>query len=184
MQIQPDLRTNRLLLRQFRMADAADMFAYTSDPEVAQFFHWEAHKSIAEAEAFIRWTIDEYAQGHWPGWGIEWSAERKLVGVVSLRNWIPEHKQTELSYAMNSAYGGRGIMTEAVKRVLEYCFAELGLERVEARCMGYNYASEKVMQKVEMTYEGTLRHHQWIKGRFHDFKVYSILRDEFLTQHK
>jgi ribosomal-protein-alanine N-acetyltransferase len=85
---------------------------------------------------------------------------------------------------MNSAYGGRGIMTEAVKRVLEYCFAELGLERVEARCMGYNYASEKVMQKVEMTYEGTLRHHQWIKGRFHDFKVYSILRDEFLTQHK
>ncbi|MBK6766508.1 MAG: GNAT family N-acetyltransferase [bacterium] len=161
------------------MSDAPDMFAYASEEDVARFFHWEAQRSIAESEAYIREMVADYEQGLWPGWAIEWKADGRVVGVISLRKWYPEHRQTELSYAMNPGYGGKGIMTEAVERVVELCFRDLGLERIEARCLGYNFASEKVMQKVGMTYEGTLRHHQFIKGKFHDFKVYSILRGEW-----
>jgi ribosomal-protein-alanine N-acetyltransferase len=178
---QPDLVSERLSLRRFRADDAADMFAYTSDDEVTKFLSWNSHKTVSDAARYIEQILTAYDSGDWPAWGIEVVSESKLVGAISLRNYSSVHKQAELSYVMNRAYGGRGIMTEAVARVIEYCFVDLKLERVEARCMADNIASERVMQKVGMTQEGTLRRHQFIKGRFHDFKVYSILRGEFLA---
>ncbi|MCB1060664.1 MAG: GNAT family N-acetyltransferase [Calditrichaeota bacterium] len=179
---QPDITSDRLSLRRFRASDAADMFAYTSDDEVTRFLSWNSHLSVDDAVQYIDSMTQAYINGDWPAWGIELVAESKLVGSISLRNYSSLHKQAELSYVMNRAFGGRGIMSEAVDRIVRYCFDELDLERVEARCMTDNFASERVMQKTGMSPEGILRRHQWIKGRFHDFKIYSILREEYLAR--
>jgi ribosomal-protein-alanine N-acetyltransferase len=52
------------------------------------------------------------------------------------------------------------------------------LNRIQARCVAENTASARVMEKVGMTYEGTLRASEYIKGAFRDMKIYSILRRE------
>jgi ribosomal-protein-alanine N-acetyltransferase len=72
----------------------------------------------------------------------------------------------------------KGLATEAVKVLLNYAYKELTLNRIEATCYIENIGSERVMQKVGMTYEGVLREATFAKGKFHDLKVYSILAKE------
>lgn len=158
------------------------MFAYTSDPEVARFLSWDAHTDVEQDRRFIRTLDEDYARGEWADWGIELLEENTLVGCISLRNWEPAHAQADLSYAMNPRFGGKGLMTEAVVRLLKFCFEEMNMERVGAQCMADNLASQAVIAKIGMSYEGTLRRSRRIRGRFHDFKIYSILRDEYFAR--
>jgi ribosomal-protein-alanine N-acetyltransferase len=55
------------------------------------------------------------------------------------------------------------------------------LNRVEARCIAENTASARVMEKAGMSYEGTMREREYIKGAYRDMKLYSILRSEYTT---
>ena len=64
---------------------------------------------------------------------------------------------------------------------MTFGFEELKLERIQARCMEANIGSARVMEKVGMTYEGTLRRLIFIKEAFHDVKMYSLLREEYVT---
>ena len=71
-------------------------------------------------------------------------------------------------------------MTEALHKVLEFAF-EIGLNRVEGLPLAGNRAAIGVLEKVGMRNEGELRQYCHQKGAFHDFAVYSILRDEHAT---
>ena len=72
-------------------------------------------------------------------------------------------------------------MPEAVWRVIRFCFERVNLNRVEARCIAENTASARVMEKASMSYEGTLRKREFIKGAYRDMKMCSILRSEYAT---
>ena len=69
-------------------------------------------------------------------------------------------------------------MPEAVRAVIRFGFGRMELNRIQARCVAENTASARVMEKVGMTYEGTLRESEYIKGALRDMKIYSILRRE------
>jgi len=58
----------------------------------------------------------------------------------------------------------------------------MDLVRIQARCFIENTASARVMEKLGMTYEGTLRKSWNLKGEHQDLKMYSILKDEFFKQ--
>ena len=68
-------------------------------------------------------------------------------------------------------------MTEAVKRLIQFSFEEMGLQRVEAIHFIENGASGRVMQKAGMEFEGLARRRFFIKNRFWDIKQYAIIND-------
>ncbi len=70
-------------------------------------------------------------------------------------------------------------MPEAVRAMIAFGFESMGLNRMEARCIAENAASARVMEKSGMTYEGTLRQREFIKGVYRDMKLYAILRSEY-----
>ncbi|MBX6342671.1 MAG: GNAT family N-acetyltransferase, partial [Thermomicrobiaceae bacterium] len=82
----PRLETERLALRPLRLADAGDVFAYASDPEVARYTSWEPHRSIEESRAFLRQVLAAYAVGRTGTWGIVDRASGRVVGTVTLFN--------------------------------------------------------------------------------------------------
>ena len=92
-----------------------------------------------------------------------------------------EHSRAELGYVLAQEYWGTGLMPEAVRRVIRFCFERIDLNRVEARCIAKNRASARVMEKAGMSYEGTLRRREYIKGAYKDMRMYSILRTEYAT---
>lgn len=92
------------------------------------------------------------------------------------------HGRGEIAYALNRAYWGNGYMPEAAAAVLAFGFDTLQLNRIEARCEVDNLPSERVMQKLGMQFEGVLRQHVQVQGRYRDLKLYSILREEWQQQ--
>jgi ribosomal-protein-alanine N-acetyltransferase len=70
-------------------------------------------------------------------------------------------------------------LTEAVKAVIRYGIHDLSLNRIEAKAMIQNIGSWRVMEKVGMHFEGTLKEFLYMKGAYHDLKLYALLREEY-----
>lgn len=175
----PTIETPRLVLRKMTLDDAQDIFEYASDPEVARYVTWPAHRSIEDALSFLRVVQREYEAGGPSSWGIVHKADRKLIGTIGFVRWEPNNSLAEIGYALSQKYWNMGLMTEVVQEVIRFGFEKMGINRLQAMCMIENTASERVMRKCGMTFEGILREYVRIKGITRDLKVYSILRREF-----
>lgn len=173
------LETHRLLLRKLTMRDANDVFEYASMPEVSKHVTWDYHRTLADSMGFLKSVIMQYENGVPSSWGIVHKENNKLIGTGGYHNWNTEDRRAEVGYAISSHYWNKGLMTESLKVMLKFGFEVMALNRIEARCKIENSASERVMQKCGMKYEGTLRQQMFVKGVYHDLKLYSILKQEF-----
>lgn len=172
------LETERLILRKMTMDDAADMFEYASDPEVTRHSTWNTHQTLHDTRQFLQYMIANYEAKQVSSWGIEHKRDGKFIGTGGFIYWRPEHNRSEIGYALSRAYWNQGLMSEAVAAMVRFGFEEMGLNRLEARCNVDNIGSERVMQKVGMTYEGTIREQLLVRGHYESVKLYSILRSE------
>ncbi len=171
----PRLETDRLLLRKIEPWDEADMYAYCADPEVSRYTSWSAHPGIDYTRSFIEWLTGKYNDGQVAPWGIVEKASGTLIGTIGFVHWEPAHAKAELGYALSREYWNRGIMSEAVRRILSFGFETMGLIRIEARCLPDNTGSSRVMEKVGMSYEGRLRKQAAVKGKQEDMLLYSAI---------
>jgi ribosomal-protein-alanine N-acetyltransferase len=175
----PTIETERLLLRKITLSDASDMFEYASNPEVSEYTMWSTHTSIEDTKYFLQSLTKMYKRRELVDWGIVHKAEKKFIGTCGFVEWSMTHSRAEIGYALSRRYWGEGYMSEAVNAVIEFGFREMLLNRIMARCEVNNIASARVMEKVGMQLEGILRQHLFVKGRYWDLKIYSILREEF-----
>ena len=175
----PDLRTPRLKLRKLTMRDAADIYRYSRDPEVARHVLWDAHRSIGDSRAFLRYMLRKYRSHESASWGIELTETRHIIGTIGFM-WVQEdNAAAEVGYSLARDYWGRGLMTEALRAVIQYGFDHMSLNRIEAQHETTNPASGAVMRKCHMQHEGTLRSRLFNKGRYVDVELYAILRKDF-----
>ncbi len=175
----PELETDRLILRKLTMHDAEDIYAYSKDPEVARHVLWDAHRSIGESRAYLRYMIRRYRMTEPASWGIELKETGAIIGTIGFM-WIQDdNRAAEVGYSLARPQWGRGIMTEALEAVIEYGFRTLKLNRIEAIHELTNPASGAVMRKCGMVHEGTMREKLFNKGKYVDVDLYAILRKDF-----
>lgn len=175
----PVLETERMKLRKLTIRDAGDVFEYASVEEVTRYVSWEPHRTLADTKSFLKHVLFQYEKGIPTSWGLVLKENDKLIGTGGFLWWSIENSKAEIGYVVSNLYWNRGIATEALHRILKFGFEIMHLERIEARCFVENTASERVMQKCGMKLEGILRSSMYIKGAFRNFKLYSILRDEY-----
>jgi len=172
----PVLTTTRLRLRPFARTDAPRVQLLAGDAEVSRYLLHVPHPyPDGLAESWIASHRDAWAQGHGITWAITERGE--VVGAVSLR-WVRRHDHAELGYWLGRDHWGRGLAVEAAAAAIDWCFTELGCERVFAQHLDGNQRSARVLVKLGMTAEGVRRHHIKKAGRYHDTAQYGILRDE------
>ena len=172
----PTLETERLILRPLRMSDARDLFAYARDPQVSRHVLWETHESLGDSRQFLRGAIRQYRQGKPGSFAITLKDSGRMIGTIGFM-WVNvDYKSAEVGYSLSREYWNRGIMTEALRSVVDFGFQELRLNRIEAQHEVDNPASGRVMAHVGMQYEGRLRQRLKNKGRFVDVELYAILR--------
>ena len=85
----------------------------------------------------------------------------------------------ELGYWLAEPFWGKGYTVEACRAVLNFAFAEYVPERMQARVIDGNTASERVLTKLGFRHEGMLRRSLLRRGKFEDVRMYSLLRDEW-----
>lgn len=174
----PTLETERLRLRKLHIADAEAMFHYISNDDVTKYMLWESHTSLKQTKKYIKMVTKKYLDGIY-AWAITLKDTKEFIGMIDFGEFTSEGRIAEIGYSMSDVYWGKGLMSEAVQAVIDFGFNELYLERIYARCFSENIGSERVMQKAGMTYEGTLRKGIYIKGAYHDLKMYAILREDY-----
>ena len=107
------------------------------------------------------------------------TVDNMVIGSIGIFRQGNIHRQTaELGYYIAEEYWGKGIMTEAVKQICEYVFANSDIIRIYAEPFAYNIASCRALEKAGFQYEGTLRSNAVKNGKVIDMKMYSLLKEE------
>ena len=175
----PELKTPRLRLRRLTMGDAGDIYRYSRDPEVARHVLWDAHRSIGDSRAYLRYMLHRYRAHEPASWGIEELSTGRIIGTIGFM-WIQQdNAAAEVGYSLARDCWNRGFMTEALGAVIQYGFDSMNLNRIEAQHETTNPASGAVMRKCHMCKEGTLRSRLFNKGKYVDVDLYAILRRDF-----
>lgn len=104
-----------------------------------------------------------------------------MIGRISLSHYSLRNARAEMDYAMNRKHWGKGLMTEAAKKVINFAFTTLNFNRIEAVCLPENLASIRVLEKNGMQLEGIKREYTFIRGKFDDLKLYSVLKREWVN---
>ena len=179
--MQLPLDTPRLLLRPLVMDDAVTFSRYRSDPEVARYQGWTAPYSIDQAQAFIAGLTEVRpgTPGAWYQLAIERKADGVMVGDCAFVVLARDPRQAEIGFTLARECQGHGYATEAVRRLLESLFGELGLHRVRANCDPDNPASARVLTRVGMRCEGRFVESLWFKGQWVGEDWFAILDREW-----
>ena len=177
----PTLRTGRLILRRLLKSDAADMYEYSSDPNVTRFLLWDPHTSIKYTTRYLAYLQSRYKAGEFYDWAVIDRKSGKMIGTCGFTSFDFQNNSAEVGYVLNPAYWHRGIAPEALAEVLHFAFMILGLNRVEAKYMVGNTDSRRVMEKVGMKFEGVARSSMYVKGRYVSIGVCAILRSEYIS---
>ena len=174
----PELETSRLVLRPLKMKDAKDIFAYTSDPDVARYVLWEPHKTVADTRNYIRYIRALYHRGLPASWAVTLRESGQVIGTIGFMWYSDANSAAEIGYSFSKAHWNMGYATEALRAVIDSVFRTLPVNRLEAQHDVRNPASGRVMEKCGMRKEGVLRQRIKNKGEFVDVALWSFLRTD------
>ena len=175
------LETERLILRPLTSDDSKRIEEMAGDYEVAK-----STLSIpypypeGSAIHFIESMLNAEKNKKIVMFGLTERDSNLLIGLINL-NLSDNHKRGELAYWIGKQYWGKGYGTEAAKALIKYGFNHLHLNRIFAASFTSNPGSWRIMEKVGLKYEGTLKQHVARFGQFHDLAYYGLLKEEFNT---
>ncbi len=174
------IETDRLILRRYVIEDADAMYKnWASDSEVTKFLTWQPHSSVEVSRSIIENWLKEYSDEKYYQWAIVLKANgNEPIGDISVGQMNEDISMVHIGYCLGRAWWRRGIMSEALKAVMDFMFDTVEVNRVESRHDPMNPNSGKVMQKCGMKYEGTLRSADRNNQGICDACYYALLRSE------
>ncbi|SDJ78894.1 GNAT family N-acetyltransferase [Sediminibacillus albus] len=173
-----NLYTKRLHLKRMTIADSAGLFRIWSDPHVTKFMNIDNFQEEKQAEEMIAYLEELARTNRAIRFSIFELQTNELIGSCGYNSLDFENGKTEIGYDIAKASWGNGYAPEAIAKLVENAFETLGLNRVEAKVEPGNENSIKVLEKLNFTYEGTLRQSEKSKGRFVDLLMYSKLKSD------
>lgn len=176
----PTLYTERLALRELRLADAPAVAAGAGDARVARYLiAVPSPYPLSLARQWVRARIEWWQLGR----GVTLAITRRdapdqLLGTVSLRRYARD-RRAELGYWLAASAWGDQLASEATRALVDFGFRELQLARIYAQVLAGNHASMRVLEKLGMVNEGVKRQHVRKDRKLHDIVLYGLLRDEW-----
>lgn len=171
----PNLETERLFLRRVDVKDVNEIIALRSNPETMKYIPRPLVKTIEDALEHIAMMDAKIENNEGINWAITQKGNPKLIGVIGHYRIKPEHYRAEIGYMLLPEFSGKGIISEAVKEVVNYGFKGMQLHSIEAVIDPENNASAKVLEKNGFVKEAHLKENEFFEGRFLDSVIYSLL---------
>lgn len=144
------LETERLLLRAWKKEDVDDFFEYASVEGVGEMAGWSHHETISESEAILKMFIEQKKT-----YAVVLKSNQKVIGSVGIES-VKDHageelndlKGREIGYVLSKDYWGQGLMAEAVRCVIDWCFNEWHYDFLLCGNFVENRQSARVQQKA------------------------------------
>jgi len=175
----PILTTPRLVLRETAARDVDAVFAMESDPVAMRYWSKPPMRDVAEAEAAVERAMALFGARTALRWVMTRPEDDRLIGHVSLFNFIEQSDRGDLGYGMNRDHWGQGFMSEALNAVVDYAFGPLGLRRLEADIHPDNLASLRSLERLGFRREGLLPERWQVGDEISDSAVFGLLAREW-----
>jgi|SRR5690606_20186026 len=174
----PELETTRLRLREVVDNDVEEVFFLRSDKDVMKFIprypaktkqdaldHIEVLRKVKESQEGINWAITQ-------------KGNDTLIGMIGFYRMNKDAFRAEVGYILHPDYQGKGIISEALQKVMEFGFEQMKLHSITAIIDPENIASEKVLQKANFVKEAHFKEDFYFNGEFLDSVHYSIINPQ------
>jgi len=181
----PDITTERLILRDFNVADVDAFFEMFSDDRVTEFYDIDTFSCVEQAIVFVETHIRRNAAQD--GSSLRWviclaDAPEQAIGSCGFHSTNKDFHSIEIGYELHPDHWGKGYAFEALSRMLSFCFLNdvpFHVNRVSATTDLGSQKSIALLRKLGFSEEGVLRQYGFWKDAFHDVRMFSFLRDEW-----
>ncbi|AZA99380.1 N-acetyltransferase [Chryseobacterium joostei] len=171
----PELETDRLKLRRADVNDINELFAMRSDPDMMKYIPRPLATDLEEASTHLKIMDEKITSNEMINWAITLKDDPKMIGTIGYYHIKPEHYRAEIGYMLLPDYQGKGYVTEAITKVVNYAFTTMNLHSIEAVIDPENVASAKVLEKCNFIKESYFKENEFYNGQFLDTIIYSIL---------
>ena len=171
----PQLQTQRLLLREPALSDAAELHDLRSDDSVIKYLDRAKPASIDETAEFLNKVITNQTNGDGIMWIISRPDNTGVMGTIGFWRIDKPHFRAEVGYMLFPQYQRLGYMYEALKSVISFGFNFMNLHSIEANCNPENKASMQLLEKCGFVKEAHFKENYYYNGKFLDSVIYSAI---------
>lgn len=174
------LETERLILRRFVLEDADAMYRnWASDSSVTKYLTWPAHASADVSRIALEDWVSSYQNDNYYQWAITLKENgNEPIGSIGAVGMNDDISMVHIGYCIGRSWWHQGIMSEALKALIDFFFERVGVNRIESRHDPRNPHSGMVMRKCGMKYEGTMRSADRNNQGICDSCWYAVLRSD------
>lgn len=172
------MKTEKYFLKEIESSDIHNIHKGLSDPEITKYYdvHFETLEATKEQ---MDWYSKLKSDGTGIWWGIYGIADEEFKGAGGFNNLEKQHKKAEIGMWLLKEHWGKGILKEIMPKLFEAGFAGLGLNRIEGFVVNENTKCKSALEKINFTYEGTMRECEIKNGEKINVDVYAILKSEW-----
>lgn len=170
------IETERLILRKFTYDDARDMLCYwASDPLVQSLYREPTYTTKDDITNLLHQYITSYEKPDYYRWAIILKDTNECIGQIAYFLVNSKDNFGEIEYCIGRSFQGKGLATEATKAVIDYGIHKIKFHKIQICHMDGNISSQKVIEKCNFNYEGTLRDFFFIDNKYCDKLIYSLI---------
>jgi len=167
-------------LHQLKLTDSEDIFKVINHQR-GYLGRWlpfiEKTKSQGDTAQYVNSVVNAPESQFEYVFTIRYNGE--FAGLLGFKDTDRENKKTELGYWISENFQKRGIVTQSVKRICDFAFNKLHINRITIKCAVGNSGSERIPQRLGFKFEGIEREGELLGGNtFTDLKVYSKLKSD------
>jgi ribosomal-protein-alanine N-acetyltransferase len=174
----PVLSAPQVTLRELRITDATTLFAMMTTHEVARFIS-PPPSTVEGFEKFIAWTHSEREAGRYVCFAVVPKGLEQAVGLIQIRRLEPGFRVAEWGFAIGAPFWGTGLFETSARVVLDFAFAEIGIDRLEARAAVQNARGNGALRKLGARPEAVLRRSFVRNGQSVDQQLWAILAEDW-----
>lgn len=175
----PNIETERLILESFKIQDAEDLFKMRSDDRVTKYLDRDNHKTVEESETMIQRIIHSYEDKTGINWIIREKTLFEAAGYIGYWNIVRENVRAEIGYVLKPEYWGKGIMSEALVRIIDFGFNDFSLHSIMGNVNPQNKRSIRLLERHGFKKEAHFREDYLYNGKYLDSEIYCLLETDF-----
>lgn len=175
------LETKRLTIRPIQPDDKNEVFEYRSDRETNQYQGW-IPETLSDVVTFIENVSKEIdVPETWFQFIIIEKATQKIIGDLGIHFTGVENRQAEIGFTLSRHFQNKGYATEAVKRVIDFLFNDLGKHRIIASIDPANKNSVRLVERLGFRKEAHFVESLLINGQWVDDLIYAMIEKDWKT---
>lgn len=172
------IETERLIMREHISEDANAILEIFGDIEVMRFFGMKPILSLNAAKKMIDYFKKNSEENGLNRWAIVLKDDHAVVGSIFYTNIEKPYFRAEIGYLLGRDHWGKGIMTEALKKIIHYGFEQMNLNKIQALISLDNKRSIDLVERLGFSKEGILKEHNfnYVNNKFDDIYAYALIK--------